>query len=60
MTDKEKVTKENLIETVLEQIKEDVHCGEYEAIEELLAFCPVENLIEYLPDGNGKKFKHLL
>ncbi len=51
---------EDLHNQVLEQIKEDVHCGDYEAIYELLTFCPVENLIGYLPDGNEKKFKHLL
>lgn len=52
-------TKEDLIEKVVEQIKEDVHCGEYEAIEELLGFLLNENLIEYLPEGEWKQFKHL-
>ena len=51
--------KQNLIEKVVEQIKEDVHCGEVEAIEELLTFLPVVNLIEYLPEGDWKQFKHL-
>ena len=41
------------------QIELDVHCGEMEAIEELLTFCPVENLIEYLPEEDWKQFKHL-
>lgn len=52
-------SKEDLIETVMEQIKLDVHCGEYEAIEELLSFLPNVNLIEYLPEEDWKQFKHL-
>jgi len=52
-------TKDDLIEIVLQQIELDVHCGDYEAIEELLKFCPLENLIEYLPEEDWKQFKHL-
>jgi len=52
-------TKEDLIETVMEQIKVDVHCGELEAIEELLSFLSNVNLIEYLPEEDWKQFKHL-
>ena len=52
-------SKEDLIEKVLEQIIVDVHCGDSEAIEELLSFCPIENLIEYLPEEDWKQFKHL-
>jgi hypothetical protein len=52
-------SKEDLIETVIEQIKIDVHCGEYEAIEELLSFLSNVNLIEYLPEEDWKQFKHL-
>ena len=52
-------TKDDLIEIVLQQIELDVHCGDYEAIEELLKFCPLENLIEYLPEEDHKPFKHL-
>ena len=52
-------SKEDLIETVREQLELDVHCGEVEAIEELLTFCPVVNLIEYLPEEDWKQFKHL-
>jgi len=56
---KTQLTREDLIETAMEQIKLDVHCGDYEAIEELLKFCPIENLIEYLPEEDWKKFKNL-
>ena len=52
-------SKEDLIETVLEQIELDIHCGDSEAIEELLKFCSIENLIAYLPEKNCKQFKHL-
>lgn len=52
-------SKQDLIEKVVEQIKEDVHCGETEAIEELLSFVPFGNLIAYLPEEDHKQFKHL-
>lgn len=51
--------KKDLIETVFKQIELDVHCGEIEAIEELLGFMPIVNLIEYLPEEDWKQFKHL-
>lgn len=37
------------IEKVLEQIKIDVKNNNMQAIEELLKFLPLENLINYLP-----------
>jgi hypothetical protein len=52
--------KQDLIEKVVEQIKEDLHCGEVEALEELLTFVPVENLIGYLPEEDWKPFNHLV
>lgn len=52
-------SKQDLIETVYKQIELDIHCGEVEAIEELLTFLPVVNLIEYLPEEDWKQFKHL-
>ena len=52
-------TKEQLIETAVRQIELDVHCGDVEAIEELLSFLPNVNLIEYLPEEDWKQFKHL-
>ena len=53
-------SKEELIETVRKQLELDVHCGEIEAIEELLTFVPVENLIGYLPEEDWKPFNHLV
>ena len=52
-------SKQDLIELVVQQIRQDVHCGEVEAIEELLTFLPIVNLIEYLPEEDWKQFKHL-
>jgi hypothetical protein len=52
-------TKQDLIDTVLEQIKLDVHTGELLALDELLGFLPNVNLIEYLPEEDWKPFKHL-
>lgn len=51
--------KQDLIETATEQIKTDVHCGDYQTIEELIMSCPIENLIAYLPEEDQKKFKEL-
>ena len=53
-------SKQDLIEKVLEQIELDIHCSDLEAIEELLTFIPVENLIAYLPEEDWKPFKHLV
>lgn len=52
--------KHKLIEEVANQIKEDIDNGDVEAIEELLRFCPVENLIAYLPEDDCKPFNKLL
>lgn len=42
--------KQIIIDKVLEQIKEDVECGDVTAIEELLKSCPEESLTNYLPE----------
>jgi hypothetical protein len=41
---------DNLIDSVIEQIKEDIKDGDLTAIDELLRFVPKENLIGYLPE----------
>jgi len=53
-------SKKELIEKVVEQIRLDVDWQEFEALEELLTFTPVDNLINYLPEEDWKQFKHLL
>ena len=40
----------NLIERVVEQIKNDLLVGDVQALEELLSFVPKENLLGYLPE----------
>lgn len=42
---------DNLIDSVIEQIKEDINVtGDLTALDELLRFVPKENLIGYLPE----------
>ena len=41
---------DNLIDSVIEQIKEDIKDGDLTAIDELLRFVPKKNLIGYLPE----------
>lgn len=53
-------SKEDLIEMVVERIIIDVSFKDLEAVEELLSFCPIENLIAYLPEEDWEHFKHLL
>jgi hypothetical protein len=54
------ITKDDLVQAVVDQIKEDIHCGEYEALEEMLEFCSTESLVAYLPESIWKKYKHLI
>jgi len=46
---KKKIDKE-LINKVVDQIKLDIEIGDTDAIESLLSFVPVKNLVGYLPD----------
>ncbi len=41
---------DELINNVIEQIKEDINFEDYTGIEELLSFCPIKNLESYLPE----------
>ena len=41
---------DQLIETVIDTIQVDLQNGDIEAVEELLRFVPVENLLAYLPE----------
>ena len=41
---------DELIETVIDTIQVDLQNGDIEAVEELLRFVPVENLLGYLPE----------
>lgn len=51
--------KEDLIEIVVNQIREDFQYGEFEPLYELLKFLPAENLINYLPESRWEQIKKL-
>jgi hypothetical protein len=55
-----KTTIDDLITAVIDQISEDINDGYTEAIEELLTFCPKENLIHYLPEEVWEEYYHLI
>ena len=42
--------KQELVDDVIEQMKDDISTEDWTAIDELLKSCPVENLISYLPE----------
>lgn len=44
--------KQELINTVIAQIKSDIDSGEYDAVTELLNSVTRENLIAYLPESD--------
>lgn len=50
-------TRDELIETVATQVSLDLMEGDRDSFEELLRFCPMENLIGYLPDGLAEKYR---
>lgn len=49
-----------LIEDVVDQIDKDIVNRDVEALEELLHFCPISNLLAYLPEEKQEKYKKLL
>lgn len=53
------MNKEDLINKVIDQISIDIYT-DIEALEELLRFVPVENLIGYLPEEYWKDYEHLI
>ena len=44
------MSRQELVDLVLEQIAQDVKNADFTAIEELLTFVPLENLKGYLPE----------
>jgi hypothetical protein len=48
----------NLIERVVEEIKNDLFHGDVTALEELLSFVPRENLLGYLPEEEWEKYEN--
>lgn len=52
-------TKEDLIETVFQQIRQDINSGDYTAIEELLKTISINDLINFLPEQDWEQFENL-
>jgi hypothetical protein len=48
----------DLIDRVIEEIKNDIINGDYEALDELLQSIPKENLIWYLPEKEWESYKN--
>lgn len=51
---------EKIIEYVIKQMEDDIEYGEYEAIAELLSFCPVENLLGYINEEVAEELRQEL
>lgn len=60
MARKRKIDKDDLIELVMQDIKNDIEAGDTTAVAELLKFCPIENLLAYLPEDVSKKLNIVL
>tara|TARA_Y100000114_G_scaffold151616_1_gene168623 strand:+ start:106 stop:297 length:192 start_codon:yes stop_codon:yes gene_type:complete len=52
--------KQQLIDDVIDRIKSDLSSGDETAIDELLNFTPIQNLICFLPERDWKKYKSLI
>jgi len=48
--------KENILESIVDQIKLDLLNGNYEAIDKILLLIPYDNLLEYLPAREQRKY----
>lgn len=57
--DEKELLEDALIDKVIERIKEDLNYHDVSALFELLRFCPVENLIQYLPEEDWEPFNPL-
>ena len=47
-----------LIDAVLEQVVDDVQDGDLTALQELLVYCPVDALKQYLPEATLIKLEN--
>lgn len=50
---------DDLLDTVIGEIKRDIEAGDVSAIWELLSHCPAEQLIQYLPEEKWEAYKEL-
>ena len=51
---------QQIIDAVINQIRYDISFGDETAIDELLGFVPLENLLGYLPEEDAQKYYSLL
>ena len=51
---------QELIDAVIERMKQDIQVGDWTAIDELLTFVPERNLIGYLPESPFQEFRQKL
>lgn len=58
-TEETETLEENLIDTVIEEIKSDILVGDLTAIFALLTFVPVKNLISFLPEEKWEAYNSL-
>ncbi len=58
-TEEREMLEENLIDTVIEEIKSDISVGDLTAIFELLKFVPVKHLISFLPEEKWETYNSL-
>lgn len=54
---KKKLTKQQLIDAVIEDLKKGFEYGDYTVLDELLHFIPRKNLIQALPEEEWEKYK---
>lgn len=58
-TEEREQLQDNLVDTVIEQIKKDIEVGDVSAIFAMLTYCPAEQLIQYLPEEKWEAYKEL-
>lgn len=58
-TEEREQLQDNLVDTVIEQIKKDIEAGDVSAIFAMLTYCPAEHLIQYLPEQLWEAYKKL-
>jgi DNA-directed RNA polymerase subunit RPC12/RpoP len=51
---------DELVDRVLYHIEKDFRDKDLTAVDDLLKYCPIKNLVAYLPEEEWAEFKHLL
>jgi hypothetical protein len=52
-----KVSKQKLVDAVIEDLKKSFELGDYTVLDELLMMIPRENLIQALPEEEWNKYR---